>query len=172
MKKIFVGFTLFLCGCNQLLSTSVYTNEKPETKIFALTGKTKYMPDLRRALENAGYTVLKDSQIRQISKKSKTGTEKQSNYTSRYVIDITNVKETATCTFNSGVKYINMDLEISDMKQNKVIMFIKAGGRTGNCFGSFISPNIFTEEIIPEINKVFGHSSNATTLRNYDNFDQ
>ncbi|MBR1545145.1 MAG: hypothetical protein IJ638_04345 [Alphaproteobacteria bacterium] len=171
MKK-YLLLSLLLLGCNQLLKTNVYTNDIPDSKVFAITGKTKYMPELRSALEDAGYTVLKDSQVRQISKKTKFGTEKQSNYTSRYVIDIVNVKEVATCTFNTGVKYIDMDLEITDVKQNKVIMYVKAGGRTGDCFGSLISPNFFTEEIIPEINSVFGLVHSDKNLKGYDNFDQ
>lgn len=179
MRKFSYLLLLFLCACNQLLHVKVYKDDfVPESKVFSLTGDKKYMPELREALTNAGYTVLKNNQVRTITKNYNAiedgdvveAKEKYSNYTSQYIIDIVRVKNVDICALNPAVDYIDMDIEVFDAKTNEVILLIKSGGRTGFCFGSLISPNIFTGEIVPAIDKMFKDAPTKKLKNNY-NFD-
>ncbi len=138
---------LLTTGCASPLSVERFSIDAIDTRERTLTllTSTRYDFEIRKALAREGFQVKKfTSRVKVEELVTPTKIEKYNESEARYGVSVYPGSKVDSCTINSGVKYGNFSLEITDMQSGDVILVIEQGGWTKNC-GPFRKGTLFSD---------------------------
>ena len=127
---------LLLTACSTPLQVNSLENRsfKHEPKILALLNGSEYDPDIRQSLAMAGFKTVKFAAIKRIEKDtSPTTRESFKKAETRFGLNVYPGRVVDSCITSGAVQLGRAAFELSDLKTNETILFVRAGGWTQSC---------------------------------------
>ena len=102
-------------------------------KLALLTG-TEYDPDIRLALAQYGFKVVKFSSVRKVERDtSATSRESFSQAATRFGLSVYPGRMFDYCLTSSGILLGRIAFELTDLASNETVLYVHAGGWTEAC---------------------------------------
>tara|TARA_B100000989_G_scaffold107016_1_gene78454 strand:+ start:943 stop:1407 length:465 start_codon:yes stop_codon:yes gene_type:complete len=137
----------FLSGCAISPSVEVLQEFKPESKTIVFLNSTRFNNKFRIALSKYGFKVKKYASIDRVKKKNTDDEVTFNKAEADFGIEY-HYEQVDYCLIGNGKK-INVFLELVDLNNNDVVLYLERGGWTESCG---VSGTLFSD-IAKELNQ-------------------
>jgi hypothetical protein len=127
---------LIIAACSSPLQirTLKATSFEQQPKILALLNGTEFDPDVRQSLAMVGFKTVKFASIKRLElDTSPTTRESFDKAETRFGLTVYPGRVVDWCITNGGLQLGRAAFELSDLKTNETILFVRAGGWTEIC---------------------------------------
>jgi hypothetical protein len=141
-----IAVALLTVGCSAPLRVDRMSEARIDSadKEIVLLNRSRWDADLIRALSRRGFNVKRFASTRVIEGPiAGERTERFREAAARYGITQYPGSQVDWCVLNNSVKIDRFTVEVSDLRTNKILMFVETGGWTGDC--AYHSGSLFSE---------------------------